>query len=246
MVQSIKLDNGRLMPQLAIGTAFVDDSQVIERAITAAFNVGYWHVDADQAFTGIGGIHSAMSAANLDRNQIFITGKLSNEVVDHYGVSEATDRLLDSLETSYVDVLLMRNMGSATKNREAWQIMISILKTGQAQAIGVVDFNQDDLKELMNSTEIMPMIDQYMIRIGNTPLSLLNFCREHKIAIETYSPVMHGLLLRAPIVEQLAKKYQVSVNQLCIRYIVQQGLAVWRQTTKIDHLCTKFNRRKIC
>lgn len=236
MTLNIKLRNGCLMPQLAIGTAFLDDPEVVRQSIVTAFQIGYRHVDVDQSFAGISGVNSALHMAGLDREQVFITSKLSREVVEHYGIKEAIDRLLNSLGTSYVDALLMRDLGSAGKNVEVWQKMIQVLQKGQARAIGVVDFNQDELQELMNSTDEIPMIDQYIVRIGDTSSSLLNFCKEHNITVEAYSPVMHGLLLRAPIVGQLARKYQVSVNQLCMRYVVQQGLAVWRQTTNADHM----------
>lgn len=236
MKQNIKLRDGQLMSPLAIGTAFINDPGVIEQAIAAALKVGYRHIDVDQAFAGIAGVHAALAAAGLNRDQIFITAKLSVDAIDQYGIEEATSKFLNSLEMSDVDALLLRNLGSAAKNNEAWQKMIQILKAGQARAIGVVDFNQDDLQRLIEATDEIPMIDQYVVRIGDTPLSLLDFCKEHQIAMEAYSPVMHGLLLRAPIVTQLAQKYQVSVNQLCIRYVVQQGLAVWRQTIKVDHM----------
>ena len=224
------------MPQLSIGTAFVDDSEVVRQSIITAFKIGYRYVDIDQAFAGISGVNSAMYLAGLDREQVFITGKLSIEVVEHYGIKKAIDRLLNSLGTSYVDALLMRNLESAGKNTEAWQKMIRALQKGQTRAVGVVDFNQGELQKLMDSTGETPMIDQYVVRIGSTPSLLLNFCKEHNITVEAYSPVMHGLLLRVPIVGQLTRKYQVSVNQLCMRYVVQQGLAVWRQTTNADHM----------
>ncbi|EEU30721.1 oxidoreductase, aldo/keto reductase family protein [Limosilactobacillus coleohominis 101-4-CHN] len=236
MPQNIKLRNGCLMPQLAIGTAFFDDPEVVRQSIVTAFQIGYRHVAVDQDFAGIAGVNSTIHMAGLDREQVFITSKLSIEAVKHYGIKKTIDRLLNSLETSYVDALLMRNLRSTGKNIEAWHKMIQVLQKGQARAIGVVDFNQDELQKLMNSTDETPMIDQYIVKIGNTPSSLLDFCKEHNITVEAYSPVMYGLLLRAPIVGQLARKYQVSVNQLCIWYVVQQGLAVWRQTTNADHM----------
>lgn len=236
MTQNIELRNGFLMPQLAIGTAFVDDPEAIRQSIAIALKIGYRHVDVDQAFAGTAGVNSAFHMAGLDREQVFITGKLSIEVVEHYGIKKAIDRLLNSLETSYVDALLMRDLGSVGKNAAAWQKMIRVLQEGQTRAIGVVDFNQGKLQKLMDSTGETPMIDQYVVRIGDTSSSLLNFCKEHNITVEAYSPVMHGLLLRAPIVGQLVRKYQVSVNQLCMRYVIQQGLAVWRQTTNADHM----------
>ena len=107
---------------------------------------------------------------------------------------------------------------------------------GKVRAIGVSNFLQDDLESLLPSCTIRPMVNQILVHIGNTPLSLIEYCDAQDIRVESYSPIAHGQILKQDLVLQTAEKYGVTAAQLCIRYAIQLGTAALPKTANPEHM----------
>lgn len=114
--------------------------------------------------------------------------------------------------------------------------MEDALKAGKVRAIGESNFLEDDLKNLMESCTVKPMVNQVLAHISNTPLALIEYCQKQDIIVEAYSPVAHGEAMKNMQIDEMARKYQVSVAQLCIQYDLQLGLVVLPKTTNPDHM----------
>ena len=121
-------------------------------------------------------------------------------------------------------------------NRAAWKALEDAYKEGKLRAIGVSNFQISDLKNLMETCEIKPMVNQILCHISNTPLELIKFCQENDIVIEAYSPIAHGEILHQPEIKAIADKYGVSVPQLCIRYVLQLGAIALPKTANPSHM----------
>ena len=80
------------------------------------------------------------------------------------------------------------------------------------------------------------MVNQLLVHIGNTPAALMSYCQKKGILVEAYSPVAHGEMLKYPDVATMAKKYSVSVPQLCIRYTLQLGAVSLPKTENPMHM----------
>ena len=92
---------------------------------------------------------------------------------------------------------------------------------GKVRAIGVSNFLQDDLENLLVDSRIEPMVNQILLHITNTDTSLLHYCQDKNILVEAYSPIAHGEALKNPAITQMASKYGVTPAQLCIRYVIE-------------------------
>lgn len=124
-------------------------------------------------------------------------------------------------------------------NRAAWKALEDAYKEGKLKAIGVSNFQMEDLKSLMETAEIKPMVNQVLCHISNTPLELIEFCQKNDIAIEAYSPIAHGEILNQPEIKASADKYGVTVPQLCIRYTLQLGAISLPKTANPEHMETR-------
>lgn len=121
-------------------------------------------------------------------------------------------------------------------NREAWRALEDALKAGKLRAIGISNFLKGDVDSLWETAEIKPMVNQVLCHVSNTPLDLIEYCQSKGIVMEAYSPVAHGEALKNAAIAEMAKKYGVSVPQLCIRYDIQLGMIVLPKTANPEHM----------
>ena len=121
-------------------------------------------------------------------------------------------------------------------NIETWRALTDAMKEGKLRAIGVSSFQPKDLQNLFDNSDVKPMVNQILCHIGATPKKLVNFCQEHDIVVESFSPVAHGEALTNNTIKSMAEKYQVSVAQLCIRYDWQLNTVVLPKSVNPAHM----------
>lgn len=122
------------------------------------------------------------------------------------------------------------------ENKAVWRALEDAQATGKVRVIGVSNFLQDDLENLLSDCRIQPMVNQILLHISNTDHDLLIFCREQHIQVEAYSPIAHGEALKNPVIAQMEKKYGVSAAQLCVRYVLQLGAVALPKTADPQHM----------
>ncbi len=123
-------------------------------------------------------------------------------------------------------------------NRQAWKALEEAYNEGKLKAIGVSNFQIEDLENIMETAKVKPMVNQMLCHISNTPLELIDFCQKSDIVVEAYSPIAHGEILNQPQIKEIADKYGVSVPQLCIRYTLQLGAVSLPKTANPKHMET--------
>lgn len=123
-------------------------------------------------------------------------------------------------------------------NRAAWRALEEAYHEGKLKAIGVSNFQKEDLGSLMETAKVKPMVNQVLCHISNTPVELIDFCQKNGITVEAYSPIAHGEILNQPEIKAIADKYKVSVPQLCIRYTLQLGAISLLKTANPEHMKT--------
>ncbi|RYZ35385.1 MAG: aldo/keto reductase, partial [Sphingobacteriales bacterium] len=121
-------------------------------------------------------------------------------------------------------------------NREAWRALEDAYKAGKLRAIGLSNFQKPDVDNILNNCTVIPMVNQILAHISNTPAELIQYCQERDILIEAYSPIGHGALLTNPELSAIAEKYHASVAQLSIRYCLQLGLLPLPKTANPEHM----------
>ena len=117
-----------------------------------------------------------------------------------------------------------------------WRALEDAYEAGKVRAIGVSNFLIDDLQNLLADCRIRPMVNQILLHVGETPMDLVNFCRESDIQLEAYSPIAHGAALKSEALAEIAKKYGASVAQVCIQYTLQLGAVSLPKSSNPDHI----------
>ena len=233
-----KLNNGQRIPKVALGTWQVSDDEA-ETVVEASIAAGYRHIDTAIAYgneAGVGrGIRAAMDSLGLHRESIFVTSKIPAEVKTHEGTVACIQESMDRLDCFHVDMMLIHapkpwdEMGKPgnnyyAENLEVWKALEDAYAAGKFRAIGVSNFDVDDLKNIMDECTVMPAVNQVRVHIGHVPYEVIEFCEQNGILVEAYSPNAHGNLANIPVICQMAAKYDVSVPQLASRFILQLGL----------------------
>lgn len=242
----MKLSNGVEVPQLALGTWLIDDNKVAA-AVRAAIEIGYTHIDTAQAYGNECGVGGGVRTGGVAREKLFVTTKVAAEHKDYKSAAKGIDESLRKMGLDYIDMMIIHSPQPWIKvnqsddryfegNLEAWRALTDAYQAGKLRAIGVSNFQKEDIDNIWNNAEIKPMVNQVLCHIANTPLDLIDYCQKKGIVMEAYSPVAHGEAMKIPAIAEMAAKYGVTIPQLCIRYDIQLGMIVLPKTANPEHM----------
>lgn len=241
------LSNGVEVPRLALGTWFISDEDVVG-AVKEAVKIGYRHIDTAQAYQNEKGVGKGIKECGLNRDEIFVTTKLAAEIKSYDEAVASINESLEKLDLDYIDLMIIHSPQPWEKwgeedrykkgNLEAWKALEEAYKDGKLRAIGLSNFEMDDVDNILQNSSVKPMVNQILAHISNTPHDLIEHCKKNNILVEAYSPIGHGELLKNEKVSKMAEKYNVSVPQLGIRYDLQLGLLPLPKTANPDHMRT--------
>ena len=245
---TLTLANCVEIPQLALGTWLIDDAPAAE-AVRAALQMGYRHIDTAQAYGNEHGVGEGVRSSGIARGEIFVTSKVAAEHKDYKSAAAGIDETLLKTGLDYLDLMIIHSPQPwkfvnqsddrfIEGNREAWRALENAYQAGKLRAIGVSNFLEGDIDSLWETASVKPMVNQVLCHISNSPLALIDFCKEKGIIMEAYSPVAHGEAMKNPEIAAMAQKYGVSVPQLCIRYDIQLGMIVLPKTANPAHMKT--------
>lgn len=240
------LSNGIEVPQLALGTWFIDDDKAAE-AVRRAVAIGYRHIDTAQAYYNERGVGEGVRTCGVPREELFVTSKVAAEHKTYDDAMASINETLEVMGLDYLDMMIIHSPQPWVEvnqsedryyegNLEAWRALTNAYKTGKLRAIGVSNFLEGDIDNICDNAEIKPMVNQVLCHISNTPLELIDYCQKKGIVMEAYSPVAHGEALKNPAIAEMAEKYGVSVPQLCIRYDLQLDMITLPKTANPDHM----------
>jgi len=244
------LSNGIEIPKLGLGTWFISDTDVIQAVVDAA-KIGYRHIDTAQAYQNERGVGEGIRASGVKREDMFVTTKLAAEVKSYNEAIASIEGSLETLGLDYIDLMIIHSPKPWMEfhkddpfyegNREAWRALEDAYKAGKLRAIGVSNFEQADIKNILASCTVKPMVNQILAHISNTPKELIQYTQAQGILVEAYSPVAHGELLKNDEVAKIAGNYGVSIPQLSIRYTLQLGLLPLPKTANPAHMKENAN-----
>lgn len=242
--ETYTLSNDVEIPKLGLGTWFIDDAKAAD-AVRAAVEIGYRNIDTAQAYGNEGGVGEGVRTSGVPREELFVSTKLAAEIKDYDQALAAIDDSLEKLGLDHVDLMLIhspqpwadfRGGNYSEGNLEAWRALEDAHQAGKIRSIGVSNFQQDDLENILQGASVDPHVNQLLVHAGNTPSELLAYCASKQILVEAYSPIAHGAIMKNAEVRATAAKYGVSVPQLCIRYTLQLGAVSLPKTANPDHM----------
>ena len=200
---SIKLNDGRSIPQLGLGVWQIPAGRKCEATIRAAFEAGYRHVDTASFYGNEESVGAAVRASGIPREEIFVTTKLWNS--DHSDPDRAFETSLRKLKLDFIDLYLIHYPVPA--RRQSWRAFEKLKEQGKVRSIGVSNFTIRHLTELLAQSDIVPAVNQVEFHPYLYQRELLDFCGARGIVIEAYSPLTQGHRLKDSKLVAIAKKY---------------------------------------
>lgn len=243
--ESYRLANGVQIPKLGLGTWFIEDDKAAQ-AVRDAVAAGYRLIDTAQAYGNERGVGEGVRTCGLPREQLFVTSKVAAEAKSYEAAAQSIDETLAKMGLEYLDMMIIHSPQPwaefrvenryFAENKEVWRALEDAYEAGKLRAIGVSNFLQDDLGNLLEGCRIKPMVNQILLHITNTDKALLEYCRAQGILVEAYSPIAHGEALKNPAITRMAEKYGVTPARLCIRYVLQLGTVALPKTANPAHM----------
>src|SRR3954449_3522770 len=204
--ETYTLANDVAIPKLGLGTWFIDDDQAAD-AVKAAIALGYRNIDTAQAYGNERGVGEGVRTSGVPRDELFVSTKLAAEIKDYDQAVAAIEESLATLGLDHIDLMLIhspqpwddfRGGDYAQGNREAWRALEDAHRAGKVRAIGVSNFEQQDIENILKTCTVGPHANQLLVHAGNTPAELIAYCASKHILVEAYSPIAHGEILKNP------------------------------------------------
>lgn len=223
-VPEISLNSGAKMPQLGLGVWQIADGEPVERAVGAALEAGYRLIDTASAYGNERGVGRAIRQSGLPRDELFITTKLWNSDQGHDSALAAFEASLERLGLDYVDLYLIHwPSPDRGLTLDSWRALEELYHRGLARSIGVSNFTERHLKELMPAFSVTPAVNQIELHPAFQQRPTRRFCKKLGIQVESWSPLMRGDL-DLPLLQSLAVRYGKTPAQVVLRWHIQSGL----------------------
>lgn len=240
IVPNVKLNNAVTIPQVGLGLWLNNDEQECKTAVKYALDAGYRHFDSAQIYKNEQFLGAALKAADIPRQDVFITTKIWNENLWWDDFEPSLNDSLAKLQTDYVDLLLV-HFPVTELRRPAWHKMEEVYKKGQAKSIGVSNYTVTHLKELLSECSVKPAVNQVELHVFLQQPELVEYCQQNGIVLEAYSPLAHGQNMDDPVLREVAAKYTKTPAQIMVRWCIQQGFVVLPKSVKQERVQENIN-----
>jgi 2,5-diketo-D-gluconate reductase A len=243
-VPQIMLNNGQPIPQLGFGVFLIEPDQTVQ-AVSTALEVGYRHIDTAQMYGNEREVGEAIAKSGLDRSEVFVTSKLSNDAHLPDDARRAFDQTLQALDFEYIDLFLIHWPLPTRYNGDfvsTWETLGELYREGRARSIGVSNFQAHHLRRLHSESDIPPAVNQIEVSPYITQDELRRFCAEHQIAVEAWSPLARGGdLLNDPEIARIASDTGKTPAQVVLRWHIERGDIVFPKSTTPSRIKENFD-----
>lgn len=243
-VPQTTFNDDREMPLLGLGT-YKLRGEDLTRSVREAIDLGYRHFDTATLYENeeeLGqALASAMKVGDVTRDELFITSKVWH---DHHGkgkVDQAFSESLDKLQLDYLDLYLIHwPWPQGGLYVETFEEIARLQGMGQIASIGVANFYEETLQELIAKTGIVPVLNQVELHPGFTQPELREFHDNQGIVTEAWSPLARGVILNNPEVVSVAEKHEITPGQVVLAYLMEKGISVIPKSSRRERLEENF------
>lgn len=228
-MEKFTLSNGVEIPAVGYGTYLTSEKD--DGTVAAALAAGYRHFDTASFYGTEQALGDALKAAGVPREELFLTSKLWKDEMGYENALAAFERSLQKLGTDYLDLYLIHwprtdDLTAEWRqlDRDTWRALEELYRAGRVRAIGVSNFLPHHLRNLMETAEIAPMVNQIEFHPGYPQTWNVEFCKAHGILPEAWSPLGRTRVLQDERLAGIAAKYGKTVAQLCVRFALQCGV----------------------
>lgn len=243
--ETYTLNNGIAIPKIGLGTWEIENDKAAQ-AVRDATKIGYRHIDTAEGYNNEAGVGEGIRTSGISRKELFVTTKLQAAYKTYDEAKAGIEQSLADLDIDYIDLMIIHapqpweSFREGERffegNLEAWKALEEYYQLGKIKAIGVSNFDEIDLQNILDNSSVKPAVNQILCHVGNTPFKLIDFCQKNDILVEAYSPIAHGAILGNTQIQAIADKYDVSLPQLCIKYDLQLNTVVIPKTANPAHM----------
>ena len=235
-MEYVTLNNGIKMPMAGIGTFLLTPDEA-EASVLNALACGYRLIDTANAYVNEKAVGRAMKKSGVSREEIFLETKLWPAF---YEQSDAVEKTLERLDTDYIDLLLIHQ--PAGNYIAGYKLMEKAYKEGKVKAIGLSNFSQSQIREILDICEVKPVVLQTEVHPYYQEKKLKDYLKKEGIVIQAWYPLGHGdkALLEEPLFQELGKKYGKSSAQI-LRWHIQAGNIVIPGSKSPAHIQDNFD-----
>ena len=236
-MEYVTLNNGIKMPMAGIGTFLLTPDEA-EASVLNALACGYRLIDTANAYVNEKAVGRAMKKSGVSREEIFLETKLWPAF---YEQSDAVEKTLERLDTDYIDLLLIHQ--PAGNYIAGYKLMEKAYKEGKVKAIGLSNFSQSQIREILDICEVKPVVLQTEVHPYYQEKKLKDYLKKEGIVIQAWYPLGHGdkALLEEPLFQELGKKYGKSSAQIILHWHIQAGNIVIPGSKSPAHMQDNFD-----
>ncbi|SFP89395.1 aldo/keto reductase [Salibacterium halotolerans] len=217
------LANGVEMPWVGLGVYKAEAGNEVERAVKSALEAGYRSIDTASFYGNEHSVGKAIAESGVPADDIFLTTKVWNDEQGFNETLEAFERSREKLGVDVIDLYLI-HWPVPGKYKETWGALEKLYEDGKVRAIGVSNFTDQHLEELMKIAKVKPMVNQVEFHPRLFQKDLLEYCQTHDIQLEAWRPLGQGDLLDADPVQRIAEKHGKKPAQVLIRWSMENNV----------------------
>ncbi len=220
---TLTLNNGVEMPWFGLGVYKANNGKEVQQAVESAIETGYRSIDTAAFYENEEGVGAALKASGVSRETIFVTTKVWNDRQGYEETLKSFEESRQKLQLDYIDLFLV-HWPIKGKYKDTWRALEKLYHDGQIRAIGVSNFKEHHLDDLLSSSEIVPAVNQIELHPRLTQEGIRAYCKEKGIAVEAWSPLMKARIFENPTLQNLAQKYGKTPAQIILRWDLDRDI----------------------
>ncbi len=234
--KTMKMNNGLEIPSVGFGVYLITDPDECESCVKTALQDGYRHIDTANAYRNERAVGRGVKDSGLRRDELFITTKLWPSEYGYEKAKRAIASTLARLDTPYVDLLLLHQQYGDYLG--AWKAMEEAVAEGKVRSLGISNFNEKRLQNLIDHASILPAVAQMECHPYFQERDFRAFIKPYGLILESWYPLGHGdsRLLEDPLLQRLSGKHRKSVVQIILRWHLQEGFIALPKSTHPEHI----------
>ncbi|MCW0120753.1 aldo/keto reductase [Bacillus subtilis] len=240
-MQKVILNNGVEMPILGFGVFQIQDENECEQSVYDAIMAGYRLIDTAASYLNEEAVGRAIKRSDVPREELFITTKLWVQDTGYESTKKAFTNSLERLQLDYLDLYLIHQPFGDVHG--SWRAMEELYREGKVKAIGVSNFQNDRLIDLIIHNEVVPAVNQVETHPFNQQIKSHDFMKENNVQIESWGPFAEGKnnMFQNEILVTIAEKYNKSVAQVILRWLTQRGVVAIPKSVRKERIIENFN-----
>ena len=237
-----KLNNDMKIPCVGFGTYKAAEGNNVE-ILKAAIEAGYRYFDTASFYQTEEFVGQAIRESNLPREDFFLVSKMWKDEMGYQQTKDALEKSLKRLGTDYLDIYLIhwpRPLADCENwkelDLETWRAMEELQKEGKIRGLGLSNFLPHHIKNILENGTVKPVVNQLELHPGYMQQAAVQYCKEHGIQMQAWSPIGRRRILEDGLILELAGKYQVSPAQLCLRFLLQNDIIPLPKSSSMERM----------